>query len=853
MKPRHKRLVFLIVLSVLALAVLAMAVIPPMVSLDRLKPHFEHVILSQTGIPAKIDGKIHMSFLGHATVVASDVSIPNGKIDSILFSVPISSIFDISQAPLTGRILVDGAQLDIQEIIAPKIARTIELRNSAISFRGKSYRILEGQLKNGNLRGTVRMEQRKYAVETSGRSFSATNKNEGLKIDGILRAGGGATGSLAIDTDDINTWFNFFEPRIQERVSLTMNFDWDGGHGFRFSDLSGNVGGYNFSGSIELPDSSAQDMMKTPKTFQFASNDIDIDLTFLLDKKPLLSGAALDLDLRGNIKFMNTVYQRMRLKAANESDAIIIDRIEFENDKIRGSVVGEISAQGAQSLTLRLTRDPSPLGVAAGAAEISCLFSGDTEIWRCSEYSYSDKNIAVTGTLVVDKNGFHATLKSKSMMPENFDYAKTLAFLGNNGTVAFDFANAVGKITIKNKKQTIEYASVKDKSLDWLGTGFEFLPAPMRAARGDMTWDAETFSFIPSDEIWELHAQGNFFFMSGNSAKEFLTAFYPNIELPFTNDFPYQMSGNYSKPYIKDLEIRAKDHIFRGSVSGTSITLKTETLDLNAFADQRYFDNYEEMKFLSGAPILAPFLLGDIGLSLSASAIIWDGNAYDNFVYSLRGGAQDFSITDDAKGSLIVSIKKNSAAVYDILVQLNKFSFAGPLLAPESPLNISDSVITGRAILSTSGKIAYDFWNNIKGTLDISFDGGILNGIGTDWFYSRAADLTRLNAEDAIARALSGGDTKIKSFRISGVYESGKFQTSKNFLLSARNAEMSGDLLLQDGKLSVRIGILLRGASADPRPIFLNVLPDGARDYSMSEIMTALDPDYLANFVLMSK
>jgi len=837
LKQRHKRLVFIIALSLLALAGLALAIIPPMINLNRLKPHFEHVILSQTGIPAKIDGNIRMSFLGRATVVVNDVRIPDGKIDSLLFSVPLVSIFDISQAPLTGRIIADGAKFDIIEITAPKFARPIELRNSTVNFMGKAYYIIDAQLQNGDFHGTIRTNQHKYTIETNGYNFTVINKNEGLLISGLLRPSGGAVGNLAINTDKINAWFDFLEPRIEERVSLSMNFDWDGNYGFKFSDLRGTIGNFDFTGGIELPEDG-------PKTIQFTSNDINIDLTFLLNNRSLLNNTVLKLDLRGNIKFMNTVYKHIKLNAFDEGDTIIIDKIEFENDKIRGSIVGEITAQGAQSLTLRLKRD---------GAEIFCLFSGNAETWQCSEYSYSDKDFVITGTLAVDKNSFHATLLSQSMMPENYDFVKALSFLGNNGIVIFDFANAAGKITIKNKKQTIEYTSVKNKSLDWLGIKLEFLPLSMRNTHGQMIWDAGTFSFIPVGEAWELHIQDNFFFLSGNSGKEFLNAFYPNLELPFANDFPYQMSGNFSKTYIKDLELRMAEHIFRGTVSGRNIALKTDVLNLDILANRKYFDNYEEMKFLSGAPILAPFGLGNTGLSLSADAIIWDGKVYDNFVYSLRNGAQDFSITDDARGSLMISIKKNAGSAYDILVRLNKFAFAGLLLDSNSPLNISDSVITGQAILSTSGMIAFDFWNNIKGTLDISFDGGTLNGIGTDWFYSRAPDLTRLNAEDTIAMALTGGNTRMKSLRISGTYESGKFQTNKRFLLTAHNTEMSGTLLLQDGKLTAQIGILLRGASPDLRPISVVVLPNGERNYSMSEIMLVLDPDYMANFVRVNE
>lgn len=834
MKARHRRIVFFSILSVFLALILAAIIIPPMINLERMRPGFESALLSQTGTTAKINGRINVSLLGRAHVVAHDVIVPNGKIDSVMFTIRLSEIFDVSNAKLSGTIYVDGAQLEIQSLESPKIETEILLSNSAVKFMGKNYDIVQATLQDGNLDGWVRTEQHKYFIKSNMDEFSVTNKSEGLSIIGKWKTGGGANASLAIDTDDINSWFDFFEPAIQDHVTLTMSVDWDGGYGFKFSDIRGNIGGDDFTGSIELPADNGM------RKIQIKSDKINFDLSFLLTQKTLLKNVNLDLDLRGNLKFANTSYDMIRLNAVAENDKIKIENLKFVNKKIKGVISGNITGDGAQNLIMNLTR---------GDDEIYCLFNGTPQIWRCDEYEYTGKNLIANGKLSVDKSGFTALLNSKQPMPESFDFAGTLAFLGDNGSIDFQFSNMAGKMDIINKKQTINYNFVNNKSLNWLdASDFQFLPESMRMQSGIIQWKDNDFSFIPENKKWELTTQGNFFYLTGTSALEFINARRPSLDLPFINDFPYEVSGNYSGNYITDLEFRIADHIFRGNVNGTNITLKCDTLNFDKFANKKYFDNYEEMQFLSSAPILAPFELGGINLSLGADQLIWNGEKYDNFVYSLRNDTQDFSITDDARGSLLVSLKARGNT-YDLLIKLNRFAFIGKLLDNTSPLNISDSVVTGQTRLSTSGKIAYDFWRKMKGMLDLSFDGGTLHGIGTDAFYARAATITPLTAEDAIAHAISGGETKIKTLRIKGEYEDGKFQTTGPLSLSARHTEISGNLQLDDGKMSADINILMRGVSVEPKPVSLKIMPTGERNYSLSEIMRVIDPGYLGEFV----
>lgn len=838
MKPRYKRRIFWTVFFVIVTLALAAVIIPPFVNYNKLKPYFENSILTQTGISAKIQGDINISLLGRATVIAHDVEVKNGKINSVLFAIPTSKIFNIQAATLRGKIAVDGAKLDIQKLTAPKIEREISITDSVISFMGKDYKIVTGTLDNGNFNGTVRTSQHKYFIESGKDGFNITNKNEGLAISGVLLPSGGADAFLSIETDDINSWFDFSEPKITGRVKLETKIAWDGKYGFVFSDINGTRNGNAFTGFIELSDAEKN-------TVRFAADNINFDLSFLLSQKSLLKNSNLDLDLSGDLKFMEQIFNRVKLSATEEDGKLIIGNLEFENAEINGSLNGVITATGAENLALRFTKN---------GANVYCLFSGTPADWQCADYSYADASLSARGELFVNKNEFHGTLISENPMPENFDFANKLKFLGDNGRIDFKFANASGTIEISNKEQKISYDFINEKSLADLGVDYSFFPTAMKSQLGTFqrTDDMENcryqrgISFEPDNKRWKLDTCENNFNLSGKSAKEFLTAFFPGLELPFANDYEFSASGKIGKNSIADLKIEIAGQTFIGNVSDNNITLKTDTLNLDAFANAKYFENYEDMQFLSGAPILAPFAMGDANISISASRVIFGSESYDNFIYSLKPGVQDFSITDDARGNILVSIRKNQAD-YDIILQLNKFAFNGPFLDYKFPLNISDSVITGQGKLKTSGKISYDFWSNMQGDLELNFDGGILTGIGTDYLYSQLPNITRTNIEDMLAAAASGGATQIKSAQIIGKYDGGKFQTSQPLRIVVRNAEIIGNMQLSSGKMATNLNIFLRGLSAEPKPISLTINESGQKSYSLSQIMAVFDPEIIAN------
>ena len=55
--------------------------------------------------------------MGKASIVAHNVSIPNGTVSSIEFHFPLIEIFNIKRANISGDIQVNGANIYIEKLI----------------------------------------------------------------------------------------------------------------------------------------------------------------------------------------------------------------------------------------------------------------------------------------------------------------------------------------------------------------------------------------------------------------------------------------------------------------------------------------------------------------------------------------------------------------------------------------------------------------------------------------------------------------------------------------------------------------------------------------------------------------
>ena len=82
LKPRTRRKILYITAAIMALLAIAIVVVPPMFTLNRLKPKLESAIAAQTGAITTIRGDIHFSLLGAITIVARDIVVPDGNIAS---------------------------------------------------------------------------------------------------------------------------------------------------------------------------------------------------------------------------------------------------------------------------------------------------------------------------------------------------------------------------------------------------------------------------------------------------------------------------------------------------------------------------------------------------------------------------------------------------------------------------------------------------------------------------------------------------------------------------------------------------------------------------------------------------
>jgi len=816
LKPRIRRRIIYIAAAFVALAAIAVVVVPPMITLNNLKPKLAAAITAQTGVETEIRGDVHFSLLGAATIVARDVRVPDGRIGAVSFRIPISSLFNLDRARLSHRIGVYDADVKISRLTPVAPEYDISLHNCNVLFLDKEYRIINGTVGDGNFQATVRTNQHKYDVRLNGDAFYITNKNNNLVLLGNLTENGGARGTMSLQTNDINAMFEFEEPKITTPIDLEMKFDWDGGYGVKFSDIHAN----NFTGNIELlPDGR--------RIIQIFSTDAVFDFSFLLKPTRVIYETSFNLDLRGRLTLAGREFEHLIIQATGTPDALRIEKIVADSTVITG---GTISADGAHDINIATKLDNRLA---------TCMFSGTPEKWSCNGFTWR----GLGGTLSVDGDTFTADIKSDTPMPSDDEIRGMITRLGRRGTVKFIFSDAAGTLHIQGDAIKPEFKFARDKTLGWLRGDMVFIPEFMRSEIGDFALSGDRVTFRPHSGRWELTTQGDAFVISGRSAHDW----FPTADLRAIADGDYFVSGLRRGDAISNLTVRVLGHEFTGGGAGKNITLHTDTLNLDALVSQDYIDNYDEMEFLTDAPIMLPFGL-DVDISLRADKLIYNGDEYANFIYSLKDGTQTFSISDSDRGNLLAIITKDKKD-YDISIQASRFKLSGDLLSENMPLNVADARITGEADIHTSGQIAHDIAYNMQGSIDVVLAGGYVTGFDIDAFYASAGDITTLNAEYAIGAALDGGRSVLKEMKVTGEFSGRDFHTTAPLTISMRHATASGALEIDDGQMRATMDITLRGTSPAPTPIALQILPSGARRYSLSEIMKNFDASFLRKFI----
>ena len=817
LKPRTRRRIIWATICLIAATFLAFIIVPPLVSLNSLKPRIQAVIQRQTGIPAEIGGDINFSLLYRATIVAHDIRIPNGDVKRVMFTVPLRYIFNLSAAPLDGVIAVDGARITVDSLSPMSIHNNLLLTNSTVRFLDKDYDIIRGTFYSGRFVGNIRTDQHRYEIDFENDEFTIRNRNNSLEIHGQIYSDGTARGEMSIATDNVNKWFDFSEPKIDRHIDLTMNFDWDGAYGFDFTNIQGN----GFEGTIKLyPDGR--------RYIKLNAKDLDYDLSFLMHPMEMFRNTTFDVDFYGNLKIGDLRFSHLKINATGTANRIQISDIIADSVAITG---GYIDADGAHNVMVSMPIDGVPA---------QCVFSGNTTDWQCARFSWGN----IAGTLRMDANGFDIVLNSPDRMPALTALRANAMRLADRGRIEFVFADAAGELKIIGDDIYPSFRFARDKDLTWLGSLPPFIPDFMRSSRGDFTRADTITTFRPTNGDWQLMLNDNGEFMvAGDDFRKWLG----DTDLRMLRALPYAIAGRYANGVIADLRAQIANQSFTGRITDDNITLETDSLNLDAIMNPDYIARREEMSFLTPHPLALPF---DIGrdISLKAGQIIYDGDAYTNLIYSLKNDTQTLSITDDAHGNILATVARARGG-YDIFIQLNRFKISGELLSNAMPLNVRDTRITAEMALHTFGQIAHDIEYNLSGLVDISFDGGYLVGIGLDDFYASAANITRLNAEYALAAAFDGGETRIKKMTIAGKYADGVFDTTSPFTLSVAHADAVGQLQVADGTLAARLRLVMRGTSPEPKPVEIEILGNGKRNYSFTQIMSDFDAGYLRNFV----
>lgn len=781
-----------------------------------MKPQIEQAIAEQTGIKATINGDVHFSLLGRTTIVAHKIDVPHGEIGALMFSVPITSIFNLDNARLTGDIAVYNANFTITSLIPQNFGHPIEIRNSLVKFRDKYVEIINATMNNGQLVGVIRTQNHKYDIDFEKDHFYIHNQNDKFNLSGQLYTDGSARGKISMETENINRWFGFAYPKIEKTIKLDMNFEWDGNNAWNFTNI--NTG--DITGNIEI-------LADGTKNIQLRGENISTDLSFLTQPSNMYYMTKFDLDFTGNMKFGNHEFQHIKIDAVGTHDALNITNIIADDIAING---GYIDENGAHNLMITMPYN---------GTNAMCIFSGTPENWECAQFSYGD----FTGYISVSPDAFDLNVSADIPMPDRDEIIAKLLNLAPRGRITFEFSDIGGTMDIEPDSVQPYYSFADGKTLQWLNPNISQTPQFMRGAVGDFKWQDGIMRFIPDSRRWVLDLTQTRFRIAGKNAKEW----FPGIDTQAFNNLEYIVSGTYSDKNVSDLKIEIAGHEFTGTITGDSITLRTPILNIDSFISQNYLDNAEEISFLAQAPIMIPFDL-PVRISLYADSLIYNGNMFRNFAYSLKPNIQTFSITDSNRGNLLATISRNGNT-YAIAAQLNRFVIDGTLLSAQMPLNVRDAMITAEINMNTYGNIAHDLEYNLTGDMDLSFDGGYLVGIGVDEFFAAADKITTLNAEYALSFALNGGESAIKKMRVIGTYTNGDFKTTSPILLQLRHTDATGELEITNRLMRAQLQLTLRGTSPVPQPIELIIAPDGTRAYSLSEIMTNFDPTYMRDFV----
>ena len=816
LKPKYKRRFFWAIVSIICTIVLTVIIIPPMITLNSFKNVVEQSIFEQTRVPLKLQGDIHFSLIGGTTIVAHDVDIPNATIGSVMFSIPFHNFFDLKNAQLNDAVVIYDANININKLEPAMFNHNIEIYNSMINFMGRKFYIVRADFTNGQFHGTIRTKNHKYDVEFIGSTFNIKNKTNNLNITGQMYTDGSIRGNMSVKTKNINEWLGIKEPKIDHTVYLTTDFEWDGGDSYKITNLKTNT----ISGNIEM-------LPNGERIIQLVSDDITFDFSFLAHPTSLLHRTKINIDFYGNLSFQNHKFHHLLIDAIGSNNQIQINKVIADDISITG---GTITKDGANNLLLTLPFNKH---------KSTCLFSGTPDNWTCSKFTYAD----MTGTISVNDRTFSIYVQSNKKMLSDSEILKLTSMFGDNGTIHFKFANVGGKMEINGNKIIPTYDYADNKTLKWLNIKLPFLPEYMLSESGNFIWQDNMLTFVPNSKRWTFATLDNYFYISGDNFKTWI----PNIDLDFINDAPYVISGHYNKDKISNLNIKISDHEFTGSASGKNITLFTKTLPLDKFINPDFVNRFSELEFLKNAPIMTLFNL-PINISLYSDVLIYKGNEYKNFTYSLKENSQTFSITDSYRGNLLATIDKDKNT-YEIFAQLNKFLINGTLLSSNMPLNIRDTMITAEAHLHTHGQIAHDIYYNLSGDLDITFNSGYLIGMSFDDFYASAEDLSILTAEYALARTLGGGETQIKKMHVVGEYTNGNFITTKPLTLSMRHTDAIGGLALTDGTMTAEFDLTMRGTAPTPVTIALSIMPNGVRNYSLSDIMQNMDIGYMRAFI----
>lgn len=784
----------------------------------------------QNELGAKVKGDVKIVLLPRPMLRAHDVELMRDDFfvsaNSVQFPIKISDLFNSKNISVPDKIGMRGGRFIRGDISLSDI--TGRIATTGFDFEG-----------------SFTADGRKYtAVFRRGRTI-IENKSLNFRVEADYKLTGNfaeISGNFKGSFPNLEDWmagfgFSFGEPAARP-WAITADFVWDK-ENLNLTNMNLSTTDALFAGRAKIPhDHNGVE--------SFDLDMIDGNLKYLSD--PNLKSKKINVSGSGNFTAFGQAAKRILVQSAPDENGKTFLNLDISNDDFSYRAKGLMKDGLAQNIQLSMYRKNTD--DAAAPLSVQCDgFSGRPDLnWKCDKFYVSTTDAKLTGSAVLSPEIFNAEIYEMSGIKSEAElFQKIDERFGANKSIeiqtplGYKYARQMdgyimfsGQGDLSDLPFEIDLAKFVPKNLELSGEVFASIEKEDQQLR------------IGNDEaklVLTRFGDKTAFYLATNDFAKIAAKMFPGLQTNFIRpNLQFAFSGNFFDGKFDEITMIIGSQKFTGRGADGSAEFKTDLIDFDALINPEFIDNFEQARFLNQDPVLALFGIKNIDLILTADNMILGGKSYQNFIYSKTGDAQKISANSGDTGTLLAEIVRRGAAEFEVSVRAGRWPISG-FFDEKAGMDIKDSIMSADVFVATYGLTANDVWNNMEGSADLVFDGGILRGANTGII--RSNDLTRGNLADFLSAAFApAAQMKIENLHLPIKISGREISSSAPFNLTAVSGQIAGLLKIGAGGYSAKISVDFRGANPNPRAIEMQI-DNGYANFDLDNAQRAIDPDYI--------